>query len=263
MSMGNAAGLKCLQVLANAEAALAIELLAGAQGIEFLAPLESRGRACGRPMTSCARSRRPSSRTALSRATSRRSPGRFGAASLSPRSSARSGRCGERGRVERRAGRGCAAISRPSAPRGATLSARSWQTEAPLRMLLNNLDPEVTGHWRAARGLRRLRRAARGHDASGDRAALLELGETTARAERKAGRRLHDPPRRPRVLIANSLLVPRWATWDEFRRLEAEGATMFGQMTAGSWIYIGRRESSRAPTRRSPPRAKSTSARPI
>jgi urocanate hydratase len=136
----------------------------------------------------------------------------------------------------------CGDLTSIRAPRGATLSARSWQTEAPLRMLLNNLDPEVAEHPERLVVYGGSGKAARNHDAL--RAivrALLELGEdetllvqsgkpvgvfTTHRAA-------------PRVLIANSLLVPRWATWDEFRRLEAEGLTMFGQMTAGSWIYIG------------------------
>ena len=136
----------------------------------------------------------------------------------------------------------CGDLTSIRAPRGTTLSARSWQTEAPLRMLLNNLDPEVAEHPERLVVYGGSGKAARNHDAL--RAivrALLELGEdetllvqsgkpvgifTTHRAA-------------PRVLIANSLLVPRWATWDEFRRLEAEGLTMFGQMTAGSWIYIG------------------------
>ena len=136
----------------------------------------------------------------------------------------------------------CGDLTSIRAPRGTTLNARSWQTEAPLRMLLNNLDPEVAEHPERLVVYGGSGKAARNHDAL--RAivrALLELGEdetllvqsgkpvgifTTHRAA-------------PRVLIANSLLVPRWATWDEFRRLEAEGLTMFGQMTAGSWIYIG------------------------
>ena len=136
----------------------------------------------------------------------------------------------------------CGDLTAIRAPRGTTLSARSWQTEAPLRMLLNNLDPEVAEHPERLVVYGGSGKAARNHAAL--RAivrALLELGEeetllvqsgkpvgvfTTHRAA-------------PRVLIANSLLVPRWATWDEFRRLEAEGLTMFGQMTAGSWIYIG------------------------
>jgi len=133
-------------------------------------------------------------------------------------------------------------LSSIRAPRGTTLNARSWSTEAPLRMLLNNLDREVAerpeelvvygGSGRAARSHEALKAIVR---------ALLELGddETLLVQSGKPVAVFRTTPGAPRVLIANSLLVPRWATWDEFRRLEAEGLTMFGQMTAGSWIYIG------------------------
>ena len=128
------------------------------------------------------------------------------------------------------------------APRGTTLNARSWATEAPLRMLLNNLDREVAerpeelivygGSGRAARSHEALKAIVR---------ALLVLGpdETLLVQSGKPVAVFRTTPAAPRVLIANSLLVPKWATWDEFRRLEAAGLTMFGQMTAGSWIYIG------------------------
>jgi urocanate hydratase len=128
------------------------------------------------------------------------------------------------------------------APRGTELNARCWATEAPLRMLLNNLDPEVAerpeelvvygGSGKAARNPEALRALVR---------SLLELGEdeTLLVQSGKPVGVFRTHPGAPRVLIANSLLVPRWATWDEFRRLEAMGLTMFGQMTAGSWIYIG------------------------
>src|SRR6266516_1007642 len=129
-----------------------------------------------------------------------------------------------------------------TAPRGSTLTARSWQTEAPLRMLMNNLDPENAerpddlvvygGTGRAARSwaafdaivatLRTLR---------DDETMLVQSGKPVGVF------RTHEWA--PRVLIANSNLVPEWATWDEFRRLEDLGLTMYGQMTAGSWIYIG------------------------
>ena len=133
-------------------------------------------------------------------------------------------------------------LSAIRAPRGSVLNARSWQTEAPLRMLLNNLDPEVAekpeelvvygGSGRAARSPEALRAIVR---------TLLRLGddETLLVQSGKPVGVFGTHPGAPRVLIANSLLVPRWATWEEFRRLEAEGLTMFGQMTAGSWIYIG------------------------
>jgi urocanate hydratase len=133
-------------------------------------------------------------------------------------------------------------LSTIRAPRGTTLNARSWLTEAPLRMLLNNLDREVAerpedlvvygGSGRAARSHEALKAIVR---------ALLELGEdeTLLVQSGKPVAVFRTTTASPRVLIANSLLVPRWATWDEFRRLEADGLTMFGQMTAGSWIYIG------------------------
>ena len=136
----------------------------------------------------------------------------------------------------------CGDLSRIRAPRGTELNARSWSTEAPLRMLLNNLDPEVAERPEELVVYGGSGKAARSHDAL--RAivrALLELGEDETllvQSGKPVGVfRTHRGA--PRVLIANSLLVPRWATWDEFRRLEAEGLTMFGQMTAGSWIYIG------------------------
>jgi urocanate hydratase len=133
-------------------------------------------------------------------------------------------------------------LSRIRAPRGLELHARAWSTEAPLRMLLNNLDAEVAerpedlvvygGSGKAARNPEALRAVVR---------CLLELGEDESllvQSGKPVGVfRTH--PGAPRVLIANAMLVPHWATWDEFRRLEALGLTMYGQMTAGSWIYIG------------------------
>jgi urocanate hydratase len=136
----------------------------------------------------------------------------------------------------------CGDLSGIRAPRGTELNARSWATEAPLRMLLNNLDAEVAerpeelvvygGSGKAARNPQALRALVR---------SLLTLGddETLLVQSGKPVGVLRTHAWAPRVLIANSLLVPRWATWDEFRRLEALGLTMFGQMTAGSWIYIG------------------------
>jgi urocanate hydratase len=136
----------------------------------------------------------------------------------------------------------CGDLSSIRAPRGARLNARSWSTEAPLRMLLNNLDPEVAerpeelvvygGSGKAARDHRSLRAIVR-------TLLMLAEDETLLVQSGKPVGILRTGAAAPRVLIANSLLVPRWATWDEFRRLEAEGLTMFGQMTAGSWIYIG------------------------
>ncbi len=136
----------------------------------------------------------------------------------------------------------CGDLSAIKAPRGPSLNARSWATEAPLRMLLNNLDREVAERPEELVVYGGSGRAARSHDAlKGIVRALLELGddETLLVQSGKPVAVFRTTTQSPRVLIANSLLVPRWATWDEFRRLEAEGLTMFGQMTAGSWIYIG------------------------
>src|SRR5437868_1046485 len=128
------------------------------------------------------------------------------------------------------------------APRGTTLSCKGWVQEAALRMLMNNLDPEVaerpddlvvyggTGRaarsWEAFDAMVRTLRTLRG-----DETMLVQSGKPVGvfRTNEWA----------PRVLIANSNLVPEWANWDEFRRLEQLGLTMYGQMTAGSWIYIG------------------------
>ena len=133
-------------------------------------------------------------------------------------------------------------LSSIRAPRGSTLNARSWQTEAPLRMLLNNLDPEVAEHPESLVVYGGSGRAARSHAALREIVrALLRLAddETLLVQSGKPVGVFRTHPGAPRVLIANSLLVPAWASWDEFRRLEAAGLTMFGQMTAGSWIYIG------------------------
>ena len=136
----------------------------------------------------------------------------------------------------------CGDLGQIRAPRGAQLNARSWQSEAPLRMLLNNLDAEVAEHPERLVVYGGSGKAARNHEAlRGIVRALLRLGddETLLVQSGKPVGVFRTHPGAPRVLIANSLLVPRWATWDEFRRLEALGLTMFGQMTAGSWIYIG------------------------
>jgi urocanate hydratase len=136
----------------------------------------------------------------------------------------------------------CGDLAAVRAPRGTALNARCWQTEAPLRMLLNNLDPEVAEHPERLVVYGGSGKAARSHEALKDIVrTLLRLAEdeTLLVQSGKPVGVFRTGEWAPRVLIANSLLVPRWATWDEFRRLEAEGLTMFGQMTAGSWIYIG------------------------
>ena len=136
----------------------------------------------------------------------------------------------------------CGDLRSIRAPRGPELNARSWSTEAPLRMLLNNLDAEVAERPEELVVYGGSGKAARSHEAlKAIVATLLRLGEdeTLLVQSGKPVGVFRTHPGAPRVLIANSLLVPRWATWEEFRRLEALGLTMFGQMTAGSWIYIG------------------------
>src|SRR5262245_60054751 len=128
------------------------------------------------------------------------------------------------------------------APRGAQRSCKGWHQEAALRMLMNNLDPEVAerpeelvvygGTGKAARSWPAFHAIVRAlRDLESDETLLVQSGKPVGVATTH--------PDAPRVLIANSLLVPAWATWDEFRSLEAKGLTMYGQMTAGSWIYIG------------------------
>ena len=128
------------------------------------------------------------------------------------------------------------------AARGSTLSTKGWQQEAALRMFHNNLDPEVAEHpeelvvyggtGRAARDWRSFDRiTASLRDLEDDETLLVQSGRPVGIMRTHAWA--------PRVLIANSNLVGDWANWPEFRRLEAQGLTMYGQMTAGSWIYIG------------------------
>ncbi len=128
------------------------------------------------------------------------------------------------------------------APRGTELSCKGWQQEAALRMLMNNLDPDVAerpeelivygGSGRAARNWESF-------DAIVRELCSLENDETLLVQSGKPVGVLRSHKDAPRVVISNSQLVPHWATWDEFRRLEQLGLTMYGQMTAGSWIYIG------------------------
>ena len=128
------------------------------------------------------------------------------------------------------------------APRGPEISCRGWQQEAALRMLMNNLDPEVAedpDHLVVYGGSGRAARSWEAFDAIVE--SLRELGddETLLVQSGKPVGVFRTHEWSPRVLIANSNLVGEWDNWDEFRRLEAEGLTMYGQMTAGSWIYIG------------------------
>ena len=128
------------------------------------------------------------------------------------------------------------------APRGTELNAKSWQTEAPLRMLMNNLDPEVAERpddLVVYGGTGRAARSWEAFDAIVDTLKDLEEDETLLVQSGKPVGVFRTNKWAPRVLLANSNLVGDWATWPEFRKLEAEGLMMYGQMTAGSWIYIG------------------------
>ena len=128
------------------------------------------------------------------------------------------------------------------APRGRDISCKGWQQEAAMRMLMNNLDPEVAenpaelivygGTGKAARSWADFDKIiAALKSLENDETLLVQSGRAVGIAKTHTDA--------PRVLISNSMLVPKWATWDEFRKLEAAGLTMYGQMTAGSWIYIG------------------------
>src|SRR3954462_4839753 len=128
------------------------------------------------------------------------------------------------------------------APRGPELSAKSWLTEAPMRMLMNNLDPDVAekpgelvvygGIGRAARDWESFDRiVAALKRLDGDQTLLVQSGKPVGVFRTHADA--------PRVLIANSNLVPHWANWEHFAELDRKGLMMYGQMTAGSWIYIG------------------------
>ena len=128
------------------------------------------------------------------------------------------------------------------APRGTELSCRGWPQEAALRMLMNNLDPEVAerpSELVVYGGTGRAARSWEAFDAIVRTLRSLEDDETLLVQSGKPVGVVRTHEWAPRVLIANSNLVPEWATWPEFRRLEALGLTMYGQMTAGSWIYIG------------------------
>src|SRR3990172_5399859 len=128
------------------------------------------------------------------------------------------------------------------APTGNKLSCKGWIQEAAMRMLMNNLDPDVAekpselivygGSGKAARN-------QQCYDAIVSSLKELENDETLLVQSGKPVGIFRTHANAPRVIISNSMLVPKWATWDEFRRLEQLGLTMYGQMTAGSWIYIG------------------------
>src|SRR5580700_6835896 len=128
------------------------------------------------------------------------------------------------------------------APRGPDKSCKGWVQEAALRMLHNNLDPDVAERpldLVVYGGTGKAARSWEAFDVIVRELRSLENDETLLIQSGKAVGRFRTTRDSPRVLLANSNLVPNWARWDEFRRLEALGLTMFGQMTAGSWIYIG------------------------
>src|SRR5687768_300692 len=127
------------------------------------------------------------------------------------------------------------------APRGTEISCKGWQQEAALRMLMNNLDPEVAedpDNLVVYGGTGRAARSWEAFDAIVTELQALENDETLLIQSGKPVGVFRTTPDSPRVLIANANLVPHWATWEQFRELERAGLTMYGQMTAGSWIYI-------------------------
>ena len=146
-------------------------------------------------------------------------------------------------------------------PTGTEMNAKSWLTEAPMRMLMNNLHPDVAenphelvvygGIGRAARTWKDFDQiVASLKDLEEDQTLLVQSGKPVGVFQ------THKDA--PRVLIANSNLVPHWANWDHFNDLDKKGLAMYGQMTAGSWIYIGSRASCRGPMRPSSKQVAST-----
>src|ERR1700729_2859329 len=128
------------------------------------------------------------------------------------------------------------------APRGTEIACRSWLTEAAYRMIQNNLDPEVAERPEALVVYGGIGRAARNWEAYDrilETLKHLEADETLLIQSGKPVGVFRTHIDAPRVLLANSNLVPKWATWEHFNELDAKGLMMFGQMTAGSWIYIG------------------------
>ncbi|MCX6062782.1 MAG: urocanate hydratase [Caldiserica bacterium] len=128
------------------------------------------------------------------------------------------------------------------APHGTTLTCKSWQLEAPMRMLMNNLDPDVAERPEDLIVYGGKGKAARNWQAYADIIATLQSMDVDDTLVVQSGKpvavwKTHIDA--PRVIISNSMLVPHWATWDEFHKLEDKGLIMYGQMTAGSWIYIG------------------------
>ena len=229
MAMG--AAWKLRRVVENVRHVLAIELMCAAQGLDYRAPLRAgRGAARGQALVRELVAPLDADRVLagdIARLADAIERGHFTPAVR------------ERPREHRRS-----PGPRPvRAPRGTELSCKGWQQEAALRMLMNNLDPEVaerpddlvvyggTGTRRAQLGgVRRDRRTRCAHSRTTRRCSCRAASPSRCSARIASA---------PRVLIANSNLVGRWATWDHFRELERRGLMMYGQMTAGSWIYIG------------------------
>ena len=231
VSMATHGARRLLPMAANLRAILGIEWLAAAQGCDFHAPLRS------------------SAPLEEARAILReRVPGLEEDRYLAPDIAALDGpRRRGRARPHRRAPGGVR-MTVPSnervvrAQRGLSLSAKSWQAEAPLRMLMNNLDPEVAerpGELVVYGGIGRAARDWESFDRIAAVLRRLDLDQTLLVQSGKPVGVFRTHADAPRVLIANSNLVPHWATWEHFNELDRKGLMMYGQMTAGSWIYIG------------------------
>ena len=238
VSMAAHGARRLMAMAENCGTVIGIELLAAAQGCDFHAPLDVEPAARSGARRCCAARCRISTRTARSIPTSRRRRGLV-----------RSGAVVDGGRLT------LARLCVPEepmtridnsrtirAPRGTTLTAKSWLTEAPLRMLMNNLDPEVAekpGELVVYGGIGRAARDWESFDRIVAALRALEDDETLLVQSGKPVGVFRTHADAPRVLIANSNLVPHWATWEHFNELDRKGLMMFGQMTAGSWIYIG------------------------
>jgi urocanate hydratase len=150
-----------------------------------------------------------------------------------------------------------------TAPRGPEKTCRTWAAEGAMRMLMNNLDPEVAEHPEKLvvyGGRGQAARSWAAFDAIVETLQRLDVDETLLVQSGKPVGVIRTHEDAPRVIIANSNLVPHWATQEHFDDLAAKGLIMYGQMTAGSWIYIGTKASSKAPTRPSQSAAASTLA---
>ena len=240
VSMSAHAARRLLPMAENVAAVIGIELLAAAQGCDFHAPLQSSAIARAGPRRWCARE------VPHLDEDREMAPDIAKAIAL-----VRSGRLADAaqqaGSARRRVviGGDMAQISNVRtvrAPRGTDITAKSWLTEAPLRMLMNNLDPEVAERPGELVVYGGMGRAARDWDSYDRIVATLRRLEADQTLLVQSGKpvgvfRTHADA--PRVLIANSNLVPHWATWEHFNELDRKGLMMYGQMTAGSWIYIG------------------------